>query len=145
MGRGTGRRKPWRKGRTPVAPGLGDRIREMREQLGLTQEQVGDGVVSGAYIGQVERGATHPSLGALMHIAERLGTTAVALGVAGSLSSPTPFRATTEAMALLGAAAETATDGERELIRHAEWMLAALLRDLSTVNAEGPAEPTVRI
>lgn len=114
----------------------------MREQLGLTQEQVGDGVVSGAYISQVERGATHPSLGALMHIAERLGTTAVALGVAGLVTSPTPFRATTEAMALLSHAAESANADERELIRHAEWMLAALLRDLSSAGAERLAEPT---
>ena len=139
----TGRRKPWRKGRTPVAPGLGDRIREMREQLGLTQEQVGGGVVSGAYISQVERGATHPSLGALTQIAERLGTTAVALGVAGSEARPTPFRATAEAMALLSLASESANADERDLLRHAEWVLAALLRDLSSAGDE-PALESVR-
>lgn len=136
MGRGTGRRKAWRKGRMPTAPGLGERVRALREDLGLTQEALGGGVLSGAYISQVERGATRPSVGALTHIAERLGTTAVALGVAGQAAAPSPFRATVEALAVLRAASAAASPDEQEALGHAIWNLTALLSDLSALGSD---------
>lgn len=54
---------------------LGERIKRMREEAGLTQAAVAKGAVSGAFISQIEHGERHPGIAVLRHIAERLGTT----------------------------------------------------------------------
>lgn len=51
---------------------IGSRIRERREELGLTQEELAGNEYSKSYISQVERGHTWPSLHALQYIARRL-------------------------------------------------------------------------
>lgn len=131
MGRGSRPTGAGSKPRIVAAPGLGDRIREHRERLGLTQIQVGAGRLSGSYISQVERGLTRPSRPALEHIAERLGTTSFELGLVGKLPSPEPLSATTDALALLRAARAQADDREKGLLAHAEWVLTLLLHELA--------------
>jgi len=53
--------------------GIGQRIRDARLKLGLTQEQLGERAdVHYSYIGQVERGRKTPSIPTLRKIAEAL-------------------------------------------------------------------------
>jgi transcriptional regulator with XRE-family HTH domain len=55
-----------------VAPLIGERIRRRRQQLGLSQAEVGYPYYSKSFISQVENGKLMPSLRALARIAERL-------------------------------------------------------------------------
>lgn len=53
---------------------LGDRIREERLKLGLTMEKLSEDVnISGAYLGQIERGERSVTLDKLIPLANRLG------------------------------------------------------------------------
>ena len=53
---------------------LGRRIREERQKLNLTQENLAEAInVSTAYIGQIERGRRCPTLDTLICIANTLG------------------------------------------------------------------------
>jgi transcriptional regulator with XRE-family HTH domain len=52
---------------------LGQRVRQLREQRGLSLAQVADGFCSRAFLHQVEQGKSHPSVRVLGSIAERLG------------------------------------------------------------------------
>jgi transcriptional regulator with XRE-family HTH domain len=55
---------------------LGQRIREERTKLRLTQEQLAEAAeVNESYIGQVERGEKNPSLETVVSIANSLGVT----------------------------------------------------------------------
>jgi transcriptional regulator with XRE-family HTH domain len=54
---------------TPV----GQRIRARRIDLGLSQADVAEGMLSPSYVSLVESGRRQPAAGALAHIAERLG------------------------------------------------------------------------
>ncbi|MCX7748842.1 MAG: helix-turn-helix domain-containing protein [Clostridia bacterium] len=55
---------------------LGNRIREERQRLGLTQEKFAEEIgVSDSYIGQIERGERSLSLETLVKLANRLGVT----------------------------------------------------------------------
>lgn len=55
---------------------LGKRIREERNKLNLTQEQLAEDInISTAYIGQIERGERNLTLDKLIKIANRLGVT----------------------------------------------------------------------
>ncbi len=55
---------------------MGNRIREERLKLNLTQEQLAEKVhVSSAYIGQIERGERSVSLDVLLEIVNALGVT----------------------------------------------------------------------
>ncbi len=55
---------------------LGKRIREERNRLNLTQEQLAEDInISTAYIGQIERGERSLTLDKLIKIANRLGVT----------------------------------------------------------------------
>lgn len=55
---------------------MGNRIREERLKLNLTQEQLAENVhVSSAYIGQIERGERSASLDVLLEIVNALGVT----------------------------------------------------------------------
>ena len=50
---------------------LGERIRRLREQAGLTQEHLAEKVnLHGSYVGLIERGKKAPSLYTLMKIAD---------------------------------------------------------------------------
>lgn len=54
---------------TPV----GHRIRARRIQLGLSQADIAEGMLSPSYVSLVESGRRQPASGALAHLAERLG------------------------------------------------------------------------
>ena len=56
---------------SPFAVALGETLRERRQELSLTQDEVGH-PLSRAFISQLERGRVSPSLGSLALIAERL-------------------------------------------------------------------------
>ncbi len=86
MGRGSARGRPPLR----VPSGLGERIRDHRVRLGLTQEQVAAPIYRGGYISNVEHGRVSPSLEAIAHIASRLGvqsTDLIAAGLAVACSS----------------------------------------------------------
>lgn len=54
---------------------LGKRIRRLRLEKGLSQEEVAQPAFTAAYMSHVEHGKRRPSQGALTHIAEQLGVT----------------------------------------------------------------------
>lgn len=55
---------------------LGQRIREERSKLNLTQEQLAEDIdISNSYMGQIERGERHLTLDTLIRLANRLGIT----------------------------------------------------------------------
>jgi transcriptional regulator with XRE-family HTH domain len=59
---------------------LGDKIRETRMALGLSQEQLADqSELDRTYISLVERGRRNPSFTNLIKVADGLGTTVSAL------------------------------------------------------------------
>jgi tetratricopeptide (TPR) repeat protein len=59
--------------------GLGERIRQLRQSRGLTQEQLADGKLTKSFISLLERGTTRPSVNTLLLLAHRLGTSVDAL------------------------------------------------------------------
>lgn len=58
----------------PTREKMGDRIRRLRLERGLTQEQLGEPELSESFISMVENGKRQPSREALEHIAGRLET-----------------------------------------------------------------------
>ena len=58
---------------------VGRRIRERRLELGLSQRSISEPGSSYAYISRIESGERSPSIEALIAIAEKLETTALAL------------------------------------------------------------------
>lgn len=55
-------------------PSLGERLRERRKALGMTQQQVADAAsLTIGFISQVERGLSTPSLASLYNLAQALG------------------------------------------------------------------------
>ena len=56
-----------------VARRVGERIRQVRIRLGLTQRQLSEGRYTAAYISALERGLAKPSMAALTFLSERLG------------------------------------------------------------------------
>jgi transcriptional regulator with XRE-family HTH domain len=68
---------------------IGKRIRARRIELGLTQRSIGEPGSSYAYISRVESGERSPSIEALIAIAEKLETTALAL-LSGDPDAPCP-------------------------------------------------------
>jgi transcriptional regulator with XRE-family HTH domain len=58
---------------------VGRRIKERRVELGLSQRAISEPGTSYAYISRIEAGARNPSIEALIAIAEKLETTALAL------------------------------------------------------------------
>lgn len=55
---------------------LGKRIKEERLILGLTQEKLAEDIdISNSYMGQIERGERSLTLGTLVKLVNRLGTT----------------------------------------------------------------------
>lgn len=72
-----------------VVPGdsLGDRVRELRLQRGLTQEELAGSRFSKEYLSQIERGVSRPTRTTIHWLAERLGAdpTFLETGVGGEL------------------------------------------------------------
>ncbi len=102
--------------------GLGDRIRQLRQVRGLTQEQLAGGEFTKSFISLLERGVAKPSVGTLLALARRLGTSADALlGSEGHL----PDQAATNLLAL-----------SAEAMRKRRMGLAATLHDAARVVAE---------
>jgi transcriptional regulator with XRE-family HTH domain len=58
---------------THVARRVGERIRQVRARVGLTQAQLAKGRYTAAYISALERGLAKPSMAALTFLSERLG------------------------------------------------------------------------
>ena len=56
-----------------VARRIGERIRQVRTRLSLTQAQLAKGRYTAAYISALERGLAKPSMAALTFLSERLG------------------------------------------------------------------------
>jgi tetratricopeptide (TPR) repeat protein len=56
-------------------PSLGDRIKQLRHAAGLSQEELGAGLVTGSYISLIEAGKRAPVPEVLVGLAQRLGTT----------------------------------------------------------------------
>src|SRR6266852_3692755 len=59
--------------------GLGERIRQLRQNRGLTQEQLANGRLTKSFISLLERGVAKPSVDTLTELARRLGTSVDAL------------------------------------------------------------------
>jgi tetratricopeptide (TPR) repeat protein len=60
-------------------PGLGERLRRLRREAGLTQSELAGGRFSKEYVSQIERGKTRPTPETLAWLAERLGVDAALL------------------------------------------------------------------
>lgn len=59
---------------------LGERVKRLRRQVGLSQEELAHlAGMDRTYISQIERGACNPSLIALLNVAEALGLNLEAL------------------------------------------------------------------
>jgi tetratricopeptide (TPR) repeat protein len=58
---------------SPLARGIGERIRSARLNAGLTQQQLAEGRYTKAYVSALEKGRAKPSMAALNFIAGRLG------------------------------------------------------------------------
>lgn len=58
---------------------VGKRIQKRRVELGLSQRAISEPGISYAYISRIEAGARNPSIEALIALAEKLQTTALAL------------------------------------------------------------------
>jgi transcriptional regulator with XRE-family HTH domain len=73
---------PRRAGSTTLARKLGARIRALREEVGITQEQLAWQVeLDKGYLSQVEAGKRLPSIPVVVTLAERLGVEAADLFV----------------------------------------------------------------
>src|ERR671919_2259303 len=56
-----------------VARRVGERIRQARTRVGLTQAQLAEGRYTAAYISALERGLAKPSMASLTFLSTRLG------------------------------------------------------------------------
>ena len=89
---------------------LGQRLRRLRKERGLSQRDLASPGISYAYISRIEAGARTPSVKALRKIAGKLGVTVEHLEV----GAPTPTeRGVTDA----GVDFDSLTDAELALIR----------------------------
>jgi transcriptional regulator with XRE-family HTH domain len=68
---------------------VGQRIKRLREERGLSQRDLAEPGISYAYISRIEDGQRTPSEKALRKLAERLGTTALYLET-GDPTAPCP-------------------------------------------------------
>jgi transcriptional regulator with XRE-family HTH domain len=68
---------------------VGKRIRARRLELGLSQRAISEPGTSYAYISRIEAGGRNPSIEALIAIADKLETTALAL-LTGEAHAPCP-------------------------------------------------------
>lgn len=89
---------------------VGQRLRRLRHERGLSQRDLSSPGISYAYISRIEADARHPSVKALRKIAGKLGVTVEHLEV----GEPTP---TERGVAEAGLDFETLTDEELRAIR----------------------------
>jgi transcriptional regulator with XRE-family HTH domain len=73
-----------------VREAVGERIRRLREERGLSQRELAEPGVSYAYISRVEHDQRQPSARALLKIAPKLGTTVLGLET-GDEHAPCPY------------------------------------------------------
>ena len=52
---------------------IGNRIKELRNNQKLTQEELSEGIVSRTYLSLIEKGSVQPSNNVLVKLSERLG------------------------------------------------------------------------
>ena len=98
-----------------VARRIGDRIRQARTRIGLTQAQLSKGRYTAAYISALERGLAKPSMAALTFLSERLG-----VSVPDLVAEERPAAGRLEADLLLAAAKhQEALDRYDELLETA--------------------------
>ena len=76
----------------PMTWELGRRIRETRLRLGMTQQEVADGIVSAAFLSMVESGRREPSPEVLVKLTERLGLSSSSLHDVGGTAGLTAIR-----------------------------------------------------
>lgn len=100
-------------GVTDLQRQVGQRIRELREAHGLTQEGLGERAsLSYKFIGEIERGSANPTIDTLSRLASALGVTVSDL-VRDDGSSP---------------ATRTLTPGDYQMVREMRDSLEALLK-----------------
>jgi transcriptional regulator with XRE-family HTH domain len=131
MGRGQSK-----KGRRPTVStsSLGQRIRDHRTALGLTQAQLGAPVYQGGYLSDVEHGRVTPSLEALEHISRRVGVEAGDL--LGEAASPVrPADAMARAHRLITDAMAGCSDALRPVLAAAAITVDALRRQLTELES----------
>ncbi len=98
-----------------VARRVGERVREARTRLGLTQAETARGRYTAAYISALERGLAKPSMAALTFLSERLG-----VSVQDLVAEERPAAARLEADLLLASAnPQEALDRYEELLEGA--------------------------
>jgi transcriptional regulator with XRE-family HTH domain len=69
---------------------VGDRIKRLRVEQGLSQRALSEPGISFAYVSRIENGTRTPSLTALMKLAKRLNVTALYL-LTGREDGPCPL------------------------------------------------------
>ena len=67
---------------------VGERLRRLRSERGLSQRDLSSPGVSYAYISRIEAGARRPSVKALRKLAEKLGVTAEYLETGSEIGQP---------------------------------------------------------
>jgi transcriptional regulator with XRE-family HTH domain len=114
---------------------LGQRIRDRRLALGLTQAELGSPVFKGGYLSDVEHGRVTPSLDALEHLSSRLGVeVSELLGGSAAPAAPTrPADALARAHRLVVDAAVSASADDKPVLAAAALTLDALRRELTRV------------
>ncbi|MFE5210074.1 helix-turn-helix domain-containing protein [Streptomyces sp. NPDC056600] len=61
--------------RQDLPPAIGERVKRLRKERGLTQRQLAEPAYTAAYVSTLEAGKVRPSEVALRHLADRLGVT----------------------------------------------------------------------
>ncbi|WP_026962753.1 helix-turn-helix domain-containing protein [Alicyclobacillus herbarius] len=82
---------------------IGAKVREIRQQRGMTQAELANGIVTSSMISQIESDKARPSYALLCQLANRLGTSAeYFLGELGDHYTPTTMLRTAEYWLLVG-------------------------------------------
>jgi transcriptional regulator with XRE-family HTH domain len=121
---------------------LGERIRRLRHERGMSLAKVAQGDFSRAFVNQVEKGRANPSIRVLKVIAERLGTQAQYLIDGTSPVLDREIALERSRLALLRGELGTAL-AELEPVNDSEWPLgadAALCRAQALIGLDREAE-----
>lgn len=102
----------------PTVTPVGRRIRSRRQELGLSQADIAEGMLSPSYVSLVESGRRQPAAGALAHVAEKLGVDVEFLrdGVDASVRAKARLALSRAQMALRQGSAREAYDGLTNLV-----------------------------
>ena len=105
---------------------IGTRIREKREEVGCSQEQLAwDAELSNTYISLVETGKKKPSLGSLLKISNALGITLDELLSGNQLHNPTDYQTDIDERRFIYELLRSS----KEILRENGWKLSAHSRD----------------